>query len=180
MALKLVRADDYAVRAMIHLACLPEGSTALRNEIAEAQKSPGSFMAKILRRLVRARLLHSSRGVKGGFCLAKPASEISMLDILEAIEGPLSMARCVPDARGFEWSSECPAAAVCATSSDDASVSMSRNATRLYWRQNPRTIAAPMPRPRTQRAAASNVTQVRTFPLRVSAVTGPFGVFASI
>ena len=112
MALKLVRADDYAVRAMIHLACLPEGSTALRSEVAEAQKIPGSFMAKILRRLVRARLLHSSRGVKGGFCLAKPASEISMLDILEAIEGPLSMARCVPDARGCEWSSGCPAAAV--------------------------------------------------------------------
>jgi Rrf2 family protein len=112
MALKLVRADDYAVRAMIHLACLPEGSTALRSEVAEAQRIPGSFMAKILRRLVRARLLDSSRGVKGGFCLAKPASEISMLDILEAIEGPLSMARCVPDARGCEWSSGCPAAAV--------------------------------------------------------------------
>ncbi len=112
MALKLVRADDYAVRAMIHLACLPEGSTALRDEIAEAQRIPGSFMAKILRRLVRARLLHSSRGVKGGFGLAKPAAEISMLDILEAIEGPLSLARCVPDPRGCEWSSECPAAAV--------------------------------------------------------------------
>ncbi len=112
MALKLVKADDYAVRAMIHLACLPEGSTALRSEIAEAQKIPGSFMAKILRRLVRARLLNSSRGVKGGFCLAKPASEISMLDILEAIEGPLSLTRCVPDPRGCEWSSECPAAAV--------------------------------------------------------------------
>ena len=112
MALKLVRADDYAVRAMIHLACVPEGSTALRNEIAEAQRIPGSFMAKILRRLVRARLLHSSRGVKGGFGLAKPASEISMLDILEAIEGPLSLARCVPDPRGCEWSSGCPAAAV--------------------------------------------------------------------
>jgi Rrf2 family protein len=97
---------------MIYLACLPEGSTALRNEIAEAQKIPGSFMAKILRRLVRAQLLHSSRGVNGGFGLAKPASEISMLDILEAIEGPLSLARCVPDPRGCEWSGECPAAAV--------------------------------------------------------------------
>ena len=112
MALKLVRADDYAVRAMIHLACLPEGTTALRNEIAEAQTIPGSFMAKILRRLVRARLLNSSRGVKGGFCLAKPASEISMLDILQAIEGPLSIARCVPDPRGCEWASGCPAEAV--------------------------------------------------------------------
>ncbi len=112
MALKLVRADDYAVRAMIHLACLPVGATALRNEIAEAQRIPASFMAKILRRLVRAGLLRSSRGVKGGFCLAKPASEISMLDILEAIEGPLSLASCVPDPRGCEWSSECPAAAV--------------------------------------------------------------------
>jgi Rrf2 family protein len=112
MALKLVRADDYAIRAMIHLACLPEGGTALRSEIAEAQKIPGSFMAKILRRLVRARLLDSARGVKGGFCLARPASEINMLEIVEAIEGPLSLARCVPDPRGCEWTGECPAAAV--------------------------------------------------------------------
>jgi Rrf2 family protein len=112
MGLRLVKADDYAVRAMIHLACLPDGSMAMRNEIAEAQKIPSSFMAKILRSLVRARLLTSSRGVNGGFALARPAAEITLLDIVEAIEGPLSMAGCVPDPRGCEWACDCPAAPV--------------------------------------------------------------------
>ena len=112
MGLKLVKADDYAVRAMIHLACLPDGSMAMRNEIAEAQRIPSSFMAKILRSLVRARLLSSSRGVNGGFALARPASEITLLDIIEAIEGPLSIASCVPDPRGCTWACDCPAAPV--------------------------------------------------------------------
>ena len=80
MGLKLTKADDYAVRAMIHLACLPDGRVAMRHEIAEAQGIPSSFMAKNLRSLVRARLLHSSRGVNGGFGLARAAREISLLE----------------------------------------------------------------------------------------------------
>jgi len=86
MGLKLTSAADYAVRAMIHLSCLPEGGVALRSEIANAQNIPTSFMAKILRSLVRARLLRSSRGVNGGFALALSPSEINMLDIVEAME----------------------------------------------------------------------------------------------
>ena len=83
MALRITKADDYAIRAMIHLACLPDGRVALRQQIAEAQNIPASFMAKILRRLVRASLLNSARGVNGGFALARPAAEISLLDIVE-------------------------------------------------------------------------------------------------
>ena len=52
MGLRLTSAADYAIRAMIHLACLPDGGVALRSEIAEAQYIPTSFMAKILRSLV--------------------------------------------------------------------------------------------------------------------------------
>ena len=94
MGLRLTSAADYAIRAMIHLACLPDGGVALRSEIAEAQYIPTSFMAKILRSLVRARLLRSSRGVNGGFSLARPTGEISMLEIVEAIEGPIAVNRC--------------------------------------------------------------------------------------
>jgi len=112
MGLKLVKANDYAVRAMIYLACLPEGARAMRNEIAEAQKIPSSFMAKILRGLVRARILTSARGVNGGFALARPAAEITVLDIIEAIEGPLSIAACVPDPRGCDYACDCPAGPV--------------------------------------------------------------------
>jgi Rrf2 family protein len=112
MGLKLTSAADYAIRAMIHLACLPEGGVALRSEIANAQTIPTSFMAKILRSLVRARLLRSSRGVNGGFELACAPSEINMLDIVEAIEGPLSLTDCTPSPTGCVWSMDCPASSV--------------------------------------------------------------------
>ena len=112
MGLRLVKADDYAMRAMIHLACLPDETMAMRDVIAEAEGIPSSFMAKILRSLVRANLLISSRGVHGGFALARPAAEITMLQIVEAIEGPLSLTPCVPDPHGCIRACDCPAAPV--------------------------------------------------------------------
>ena len=112
MGLRVTTAADYAIRAMIHIARLPEGGNALRREIASAQAIPATFMAKILRSLVRVRLLRSSRGVKGGFSLARPASDINMLQIIEAVEGPMALLDCLPDPRGCSWSAECPAAAV--------------------------------------------------------------------
>ena len=112
MGFKLTKAGDYAVRAMIHLACLPEGSMVMREKIAEVHGIPSSFMAKILRSLVRAGLLHSSRGINGGFTLARPAFEISLLDIVEAIDGPVSVAECAPDPKACEWACDCPAAPV--------------------------------------------------------------------
>jgi Rrf2 family iron-sulfur cluster assembly transcriptional regulator len=112
VGLRLTSAADYAIRAMIHLACLPDGGVALRSEIAEAQYIPTSFMAKILRSLVRARLLRSSRGVNGGFALARPTAEINMLEIVEAIEGPLALTDCVPNPSGCGWSVDCPASTV--------------------------------------------------------------------
>lgn len=109
MGLRLTSAADYAIRAMIHLACLPEGTVALRGDVAQAHGIPGSFMAKILRQLVRAGLLTSTRGVHGGFALARPASEINLLQVVEAIEGPLALADCMPDGKGCAWSDACPA-----------------------------------------------------------------------
>jgi Rrf2 family protein len=112
MALRVTAAVDYATRAMIHLACVPEGRMALRSEIADAQNIPNSFIAKILRSLVRARLLRSARGVHGGFALSRPAEEISFRQIVEAIEGPLSIIACVPDPAGCAISRNCPACSV--------------------------------------------------------------------
>jgi len=112
VGLRLTSAADYAIRAMIYLSCLPDGGIALRSEIAESQNIPTSFMAKILRSLVRARLLKSSRGVNGGFSLARHTGEISMLEIVEAIEGPLALTECVPSPTGCEWSADCPASYV--------------------------------------------------------------------
>jgi Rrf2 family protein len=118
MGLKIVKADDYAIRAMIHLACAPEGATVMRGAIARTQGIPTSFMAKILRSLVHARILASSRGINGGFSLARPPSEITLLEIVEAVEGPLNVAACVPHGEGCGWSCSCPAAPVWARVQD--------------------------------------------------------------
>jgi Rrf2 family transcriptional regulator, iron-sulfur cluster assembly transcription factor len=109
MGLRLTHAADYAVRAMIHIACLPEGAVALRGDVARAYGIPSSFIAKILRRLVRAGVLQSSRGVHGGFALARPASDINLLEVVEAIEGPLALLDCMQEAPGCRWADACPA-----------------------------------------------------------------------
>lgn len=109
MALRLTQAGDYAVRAMVYLATRPHGSRILREEIAREQDVPSSFMAKILRSLVNAGLLRSNRGVHGGFTLARPPSQINLLEVVEAIEGPVSVMQCVPDPRECEMSDSCAA-----------------------------------------------------------------------
>src|SRR6185503_2928576 len=89
MTLRLTRAADYAILAMMHLGSLPDGGIALKDQIAQAQDIPPSFLAKILRQLVKTGLLRSARGVNGGFGLRRTPAEINLLDILEGIEGPL-------------------------------------------------------------------------------------------
>jgi Rrf2 family protein len=112
MALRLTAAADYAIRAMIHIACVPEGQPAMGNEVARMQGIPSSFMAKILRRLVRAGLLRSSRGAHGGFFLARLATEVNLLDVVEAIEGPLTLTTCSTEPDGCQWAPDCPASSV--------------------------------------------------------------------
>jgi Rrf2 family protein len=109
MPLRLTRAADYAVQAMVHLACLPEDAVVLRSDIARIRKIPSSFMAKILRNLVEAGLLRSTRGARGGFALARPAAEITLLEIMEAIEGKFALVDCTTTSCTCEWADECPA-----------------------------------------------------------------------
>jgi len=90
VTLRLTRAADYAILAMMHLGSLPDGGIALKDQIARAQDIPPSFLAKILRQLVQTGLLRSTRGVNGGFGLQRMPAEINLLDILEGIEGPIS------------------------------------------------------------------------------------------
>jgi Rrf2 family protein len=112
MALRLTNTTDYAIRGMIYIASFPPDRPVLNSEVAEAQYIPASFMAKILRSLVRAGLLASSRGVHGGFSLARPAASTSLLDVVEAVEGPISLASCVPDPTCCPHASTCPAHSV--------------------------------------------------------------------
>lgn len=91
------QATDYAFRVIIHLTELPKGKLANGQTIAEQQNIPPGFLQKIMRSLSRGGLVKSYRGVDGGFVLAKPAKEISLLDVIQAMEGPIDLQRCLKE-----------------------------------------------------------------------------------
>ena len=95
MGLQLTRGGEYAVRAMTYLARFPEGHVASLHEIGQAQDIPASFLAKILQSLVRSGLAVSQRGAHGGFALARPAADITMRAVIEAVDGPIALNECV-------------------------------------------------------------------------------------
>lgn len=102
--MKLNRQTDYALRAVLYLASHPLANI---SEVAEAQFVPQDFLAKIMQKLARAGIVRTHRGIGGGISLARPASEINMLQIVEAMEGPLTINRC------FANPGECPREAYC-------------------------------------------------------------------
>jgi Rrf2 family protein len=107
--MQLTRAADYAVRVMIHLAALPPGTRVNRDILAAASEVPTHFLSKVLQVLVRARLLVTHRGPSGGFNLAIPAEQISVLRVVEAVEGPIALNVCATNGSGCSRQSWCPA-----------------------------------------------------------------------
>ena len=95
--MQITRQADYAVRAVHYLATLESGSRAATSQIAEKKHIPPSFLAKIISQLSVAGLLHTSRGARGGVSLARDPEEISLLDVVEAIDGPIMLNECVRD-----------------------------------------------------------------------------------
>ncbi|GAB1537301.1 hypothetical protein ADMFC3_29320 [Geovibrio sp. ADMFC3] len=95
--MKVTRASDYAIRSLIHIAKKPEGTVFMRSELSKACDIPDSFLGKILQNLAKADILSSERGKKGGFRLNKPTSDITVYDIIKAIEGELSLNECIFD-----------------------------------------------------------------------------------
>lgn len=106
--MELTRKADYAIRSMIYLAGLPEGRIALIGEIAEASQVPPAFLAKILQPFTKSGLVSSTRGVTGGFSLVKNPEEITLREIIETIEGPITPNRCVMGADACSLSQTCP------------------------------------------------------------------------
>jgi Rrf2 family protein len=88
--MRLGRAAAYAVFATAHLAQNANGTPIQGRDIAECCGIPSGHLLKILQQLVRAQILNSERGPAGGFVLRKPATDITLLEIVEAIEGPIN------------------------------------------------------------------------------------------
>jgi Rrf2 family protein len=86
---------EYAIRGMSELASRSTGGSVLLDQLVAGTDLPRDFMAKIFQRLVKAGLLRSAKGRGGGFTLARPAHEITLMHIVEAIEGPQRLDQCV-------------------------------------------------------------------------------------
>ena len=106
--MQLTRRGDYALRAMLYLAKQGEERLVLSREIAAEQDVPPKFLPQILVELSRAGLVHAVRGAQGGVRLSRPASNINVREILEAVEGPLFLSRCLSHEEECQRESTCP------------------------------------------------------------------------
>src|SRR4026209_2352322 len=95
--LRLSKKADYALMAMKHLAIKTDVASTSAREIAEQYDIPIELMAKVLQRLARSGLLTSHQGTRGGYTLSKTTSSISVADIIQAIDGPLTVTACSSD-----------------------------------------------------------------------------------
>ncbi len=93
--LRISRKIDYGLRAMIYLASIPSDAVVPFREIARQMMVPEDFLAKILKTLVDQGLVKSTRGPHGGYALARTATDISFLQVIEAVEGPIAINVCL-------------------------------------------------------------------------------------
>jgi Rrf2 family protein len=110
--MQITRQADYALRAILYLARLNDQNDpkkrAATSQIAKDQEIPPSFLAKIISQLAIAGLIHTSRGARGGVTLAKKPEDISLLDVVEAIDGPIALNECVLDPSVCTFGDNCP------------------------------------------------------------------------
>lgn len=104
--MQITRQTDYAIRCVLYLAEHPN-EVKVVNEIASSKSIPKVFLAKILQKLSKAGIVRSYKGVKGGFELAKRPKDITLLDVIEAIDGPVAMNICAIDKRLCNMSNQC-------------------------------------------------------------------------
>ena len=95
--MKLNQATDYAFRMVLHMAMLPSGTKITGAVLAEQELIPERFLLKIMRSLIAAGIMKSFRGVDGGFALNRDPQEISLLDVIRAVEGDAYLQRCLYD-----------------------------------------------------------------------------------
>jgi Rrf2 family protein len=117
--MQITRQADYAVRAVLHLSRLGGNQRAATSAVAQEQKIPPSFLAKIISQLSIAGLLHTSRGARGGVTLAREPKEITLLEVVEAIDGPIQLNECVGENSSCAFDGDCPLRPVWCDAQDD-------------------------------------------------------------
>jgi Rrf2 family protein len=106
--MQITRQADYALRAVLYLARLDDSERVATSTVAEEQRIPPSFLAKIISQLSIAGLLRTSRGARGGVMLARHPKDINLLEVVEAIDGPIQLNECVGDEGNCTFDGDCP------------------------------------------------------------------------
>jgi Rrf2 family protein len=106
--MEISRRTDYGVRVILDLASLPPAQRCSTEAIAERQNIPSPFLAKIVAQLSLAGLVTTRRGARGGVTLARPPSAISLLDVVEALEGAIRLNRCLIQPTACPRVQNCP------------------------------------------------------------------------
>lgn len=109
----LTRQSDYGVRAVLHLANLPYGEVIQTRVIASRQDIPAKYLPSIIRTLARAGLIRTMRGNQGGVMLARPPEEITLREVIEAIEGPIVLVQCMKGPSQCSHEDDCAFLPVC-------------------------------------------------------------------
>lgn len=104
----ITRQTDYAARIVLHLACLPEGSKVSIPEISAQRHLPVPFVRRLVAMLAEKGIVRTLRGSTGGVMLARPPAAVSMLDVVRAMQGPLSLSPCLGCASACPDSANCP------------------------------------------------------------------------
>ena len=105
---RILKHTDYAARVVLHIAGLGAGAQVPISEIAKQRLMPAPFVRRVVARLASAGILRTIRGSKGGVSLARPAAEISLMDVIRAMEGGIVLNRCVTEPTDCPFSGECP------------------------------------------------------------------------
>jgi Rrf2 family protein len=106
--MQITRQADYALQAMLYLARHNSDKNAATSAIAKSQHIPPSFLAKIISQLSIAGLIKTSRGAKGGVAMARDPENISLLEVVEAIDGPIALNQCTGKVTDCIMGDECP------------------------------------------------------------------------
>lgn len=105
--MELTRKGEYAIRGIIYLAQQPAGKIVLISEIADSTQVPQTFLAKIFQNFARQGLVNSFRGTGGGFALGRPPALITLRQVVEAVEGPITFNRCLLDSVNCDRKDRC-------------------------------------------------------------------------
>jgi Rrf2 family transcriptional regulator, iron-sulfur cluster assembly transcription factor len=160
LTMQVTRAGEYGVLGLLCLARREPGQVVMIDEVSREEQIPRSFLAKIFQSLARAGLVRSNRGTRGGFALTRQPGEITTLDIIEAIEGPIAFQRCLQAPTECPHTGGCPLCGLFQSAQSQVREVFSQTTLADLARQHSRTKT----RPRRRRAGAVPATTGRPGP----------------